>query len=158
MLAGSPPAWRYWSQIQQYQMASSNFGYERNGSRGKALHTEPQTLKGGIEIQLRNYGIAPYPTNSEEKLNESPKWLRASSQYEVITAPLVNSTHYKVIYHYHNFGYDENEKRATKRADRTRARPEVNNPKGAIWSHRLTGLGHHPFTVAIWVRIPLGSP
>lgn len=39
----------------------------------------------------------------------------------MITAPLVNSTHYKVIYHYHNFGYDENEKRATKRADPARA-------------------------------------
>ena len=50
---------------------ASNFGYNQRASRGKVSHTEPQTLKGGIEIQLRNYVIAPYPTKSEEKLNES---------------------------------------------------------------------------------------
>lgn len=27
-----------------------------------------------------------------------------------------------------------------------------------IWSHRLTGLGHHPFKVEIGVRVPVGSP
>ena len=81
----------------------------------------------------------------EEKLNESPKWLRASSQYEVITAPLVNSTHYKVIYHYHNFGYDENEKRATKRADTARA-GSAEYKLISLWSPRIIGLVHGPFT------------
>ena len=75
----------------------------------------------------------------------------------MITAPLVNSTHYKVIYQYHNFGYDENEKRATKRACRTRARPEANNPKGATWSPRLTGLGHGPFKAVMVGSNPPGT-
>ena len=63
----------------------------------------------------------------EEKLNETPR-LWASSQYIVI---------------------------------RTRARPEVapngGNPKGAIWSHRLKGLGRQPFKLEMLGSNPTGT-